>query len=249
MPKIKVIDLSHYNVIPESLEPAYGDGVRGVIHKCTEGTSYFDSKVEARFALARQCRGMSWGLYHFLRPGDMQAQAEFFWAMAQTVSDDRSLLAADYEVAEVSLDDLADFLEAIETLSGRSPVIYSGHVLKDKLGGKANARLEGYRLWLAQYSSTPTLPVGFDSYYLWQYSDGDAGPTPHSVAGVNDPVDCNDYQGSDEELRATWAGSQASTIEPPRYPIERPPSTDKPNVELTGIIIVKTPSDVIVKHF
>ena len=48
MLKPAFIDLSHHNVIPQSLKPAKQSGIVGVIHKATEGTSYVDDGDIAR---------------------------------------------------------------------------------------------------------------------------------------------------------------------------------------------------------
>src|SRR5262245_20812442 len=110
MPRTDVIDLSHHNVIPSSLIPAKQNGVRGIIHKCTEGTGFVDDKCKARYYLAQKA-AMLWGIYHFLRPGDMQRQANFFYdtAMDLGVLDESTLLVADFEVDGISLDDLLAF--------------------------------------------------------------------------------------------------------------------------------------------
>src|SRR5262245_2044521 len=105
--------------------------------------------------------------------------------------------------AGVSLDDALTFMRKVEQLTGARPALYSGHVLKEALGGKPNAEIASYRLWLAQYSSAPTLPVGFDSYWLWQYSES------ASVPGIAPPVDVNAYDGTEDELRADWSGTPA----------------------------------------
>lgn len=211
MPNSKVIDLSHWNTIPQSLIPASQHGVLGCIHKMTEGMGGVDDKCDGRYALSMDA-GLHWGVYHFLRPGDMEAQAEWFINSAYNmgVFDDKTLLAADHEDAGVSLDDLYKFLIAVEQIAGRSPVIYSGHVLKDQLKGKAQDRFKRFRLWLAQYTSgTPTLPPGWSKYWIWQWTD------KGSVPGINPPTDCNDYQGTAEALSMEWAGTNGGGIEPP----------------------------------
>jgi len=204
MPTARVIDLSHHNTIPSSLQPARDAGVWGVIHKLTEGTTFTDAKVDARYYLAQDA-GMLWGLYHFIRPGKIEQQAEFFVGQANAleVADDDTLYVLDYEDAGVSLDDALTFMRKVEQLTGARPALYSGHVLKEALGGKPNAEIASYRLWLAQYSSAPTLPVGFDSYWLWQYSES------ASVPGIAPPVDVNAYDGTEDELRADWSGTPA----------------------------------------
>lgn len=202
-----VIDLSHWNTIPESLHPAQGDGVRGTIHKATEGSTGTDSKYASRRFLAKDA-GLLFGAYHFLRPGDMRAQADHFLDVAEP--DLNMLLAADHEDNRVSLSDLQAWLERVEDQIGRRPVIYSGHVLKEQLKGK-HPTINGtnYRLWLAQYSTSPTLPPGWDSYWLWQYSQ------EGEVDGILPPVDLNDYQGTEAELAATWSGGDAVPVPEP----------------------------------
>lgn len=199
MPGHQVIDLSHWNTIPESLRPAREAGVRGVIHKATEGATSVDAKYGARRYLARQA-ALRWGAYHFLRPGDMLDQARAFIDYAQP--DERTLLAADHEDNRVSLADLATWLDEVERLVEIRPIIYSSHVLKEQLAGSRHDRLNGdhYRLWLAQYGPEAELPPGWDSYFLWQWTQSG------SIAGVTPPTDLNDYQGTTEELVKAWTG-------------------------------------------
>ena len=216
MPVPRVIDLSHHNVIPCDLMEAARGGVIGCIHKLTEGSSYVDDKVQARYFFTKEA-GMLWGIYHFLRPGDMDQQARFFvdTAMALGVFDDDTCVVADHEDQSVSGEELKAFLDAVEDLTGHSPVVYSGHVLKEQLEG-SDYRMKR-RLWLCQYCSPPpTLPEGVDSYWLWQYTD--AG----EMAGINAPVDLNSFEGPDEDFIASWSGNQ--NIEPP--------APDVPQVEL-----------------
>lgn len=199
-----VIDLSHHNTIPQSLQPANDSGILGVIHKATEGVTFTDSKLKARRSLAKQA-GQLWGVYHFVRPGSIGEQVAFFCDTAinaELVPGDSQdwLWALDYEDPDVSIDDVVEFLERLESFVARSPVLYSGHVLKDALQGRADARLEGYRLWLAQYGPEAKLPPGWDSYWLWQYTD------QGKVPGINPPVDLNAYAGPVDQLAAEWAG-------------------------------------------
>jgi lysozyme len=204
VPTPVVIDLSHHNVVPTSLQPAYDAGIVGCIHKVTEGSSFVDSKVASRFYLAKSA-GMKWGVYHFVRPGDMKKQAEFFYDKGSYlgVIDQGTLLALDWEVSEVTANDAVKFMEHLEYISQRSPVLYSGHVCKEQ----PDARLGQWRLWLAHYASTCKLPSFATEYYLWQYTDTGA------IAGVTPPTDLNAYDGPIEELLLSWSGS--SKEEPP----------------------------------
>jgi len=211
MVKPVVVDLSHYNTIPQSLIPARDAGILGVIHKATEGQGYTDDKLKARWSLAQDAE-LLWGVYHFVRPGSMSDQVDDFLAAAEPYSDDNTLYALDYEDDGVSIDDVVEFMTMVEERTGRSPVIYSGNVLKEMLS-PSDGRLSGYRLWLAQYNDTFSLPPTFSEAWLWQYSDGSHGPTPHSVPGINSPVDCNAYVGSGD-LVAEWAGGTGTVPGP-----------------------------------
>lgn len=192
-----VIDLSHHNVIPSSLRPARHAGIIGCIHKATEGTTYLDDKAAARHALAEDA-DMLWGLYHFIRPGKITAQADFFLSQAALLGDDRTLLALDWEDSNVPAEYALAFLDYVQNRSGRAPVLYSGHVCKED----PHDGFAPYRLWLAQYGSSCTLPAFANEYWLWQYTD--AGTVP----GVTPPTDLNHYDGPVEQLMAEWSGGE-----------------------------------------
>jgi lysozyme len=192
-----VIDLSHHNVIPESLHETKASGIIGMIHKATEGVTYQDNKVDAREALCRDA-GMLFGLYHFIRPGSITQQVDNFMDVYERYENRDVLIALDYEDTGVSLDDCVNWLLAVEGETKKKPVIYSGHVLKEKLGGKQHQTLNGgnYPLWLAQYGSNATLPPGWFRYWLWQYTD------KGEVPGVTPPTDLN--AGEIDVVRAYW---------------------------------------------
>ncbi|MGB7008429.1 MAG: glycoside hydrolase family 25 protein [Pseudolabrys sp.] len=139
-----MVDLSHWDVV-DSFEDAKDDGVVGIIHKATESNNYFDPTYNQRKndALAA---GLLWGAYHFLRPRKMKDQAQYFVTKA---AKDLGLYAGDHEDEGVSLDDLKTFLREVKRLTGKSPIIYSGHVLKEQLGDRRDSELSQYRLWLA----------------------------------------------------------------------------------------------------
>ena len=204
-----VIDLSHWNTIPQSLVPARDAGVRGLIHKATEATNFVDKKVQSRYVLAKEA-GLLWGLYHFMRPGKIHEQAKFFINAARNMGilDGDTLLACDHEDAGVSLEDILIFMRIVETEAKRAPVLYSGHVLKEQMADKPVIELTRYRLWLAQYSNTPTLPNGWPEYWIWQYTD------KGEVPGIDPPTDLNKYDQSEEDLRTEWVGNEENSVPP-----------------------------------
>lgn len=207
-PVPRVIDLSHHNSVPESFFPAKEAGIVGVIHKLTEGSSYVDDKVLARHYLTKDA-GLAWGVYHFLRPGNMDQQAQFFVSKGKELGivDDQTLWAADHEDAGVTLSSLMQFLKKVQSLTGRAPIIYSGHVIKDQC--KSGNYPDEYRLWLAQYSSSPSLPAGCDKYWMWQYTD------QGTIAGVTPPTDLNDIGATPvDEFLAEWLMTLPKPVPP-----------------------------------
>lgn len=218
----QVIDLSHHNTVL-SLHDAAASGVVGVIHKATEGTHYVDPNAKQRFALTRDA-GMCWGIYHFLRAGNIDQQADWFLSQ-KNLRDEKTLIALDFEVAGVSADDLLMFLIRIEGVTGQKPVLYSGSFLKAL---KGQEKLSGYRLWLAQYGPKVILPKGFDDYFLWQYSD--SGEVP----GIKGTCDVSTSRLTNAELKQNWISQTVpadSTPEPadnPVIPTSEPDNAQKP---------------------
>jgi lysozyme len=193
-----VVDLSHHNTIPKSLDAAYALGIRGVIHKATEGYRFTDKKYNARRALAKDA-GMLWGAYHFFRPGNVAAQVDFFLKTAQP--DENTLLALDHEDASVNVDAVKLFLTLIKIKTNRMPVLYTGHVLREQLGGVTDQELGRYRLWHAQYGQRFTVNESWKAPWLWQFTE--TGKVP----GIEGKVDVNKYDGPPEQLAKEWSGS------------------------------------------
>ena len=88
-----VVDLSHWDEV-DSFKDAKVDGVVGIIHKATESNNYFDPTYNQRKKDALAA-GLLWGAYHFLRPGNMKDQAQYFVSKAGKNLD---LYAADHRV-------------------------------------------------------------------------------------------------------------------------------------------------------
>jgi GH25 family lysozyme M1 (1,4-beta-N-acetylmuramidase) len=131
----------------------------------------------------------------------MTDQAQYF---VSEVGKDIGLYAADHEDEGVSLDNLKTFLHEVKRLTGKSPIIYSGHVLKEQLGDRRDSELSQYRLWLAQYTSgTPSWPKAtFPQWWLWQYTEhGKCDGIPGDSEGN---LDLNKYIGTEQQLIDEW---------------------------------------------
>jgi GH25 family lysozyme M1 (1,4-beta-N-acetylmuramidase) len=92
-------------------------------------------------------------------------------------------------------------------------VIYSGDLIKEALNDHDDPFWGARRLWLAQYGTTPKVQKSWETYWLWQYTDGDVGPEPHHVKGIKEGIDCNSFQRDAAYLKAEWNGG--NVIEPP----------------------------------
>mmetsp|Transcript_13965 Transcript_13965/g.15416 ORF Transcript_13965/g.15416 Transcript_13965/m.15416 type:complete len:234 (+) Transcript_13965:30-731(+) len=195
-----VVDISHYQGTNLDFNSAYKQGgIRGVIHKATEGTSWVDSAYETNKSNAKAA-GMLWGAYHFATGDDATAQAQHFLSTVRPSFD--TLVALDLE-SGMSLDQAVEWVEYVKAHHGKYPVLYGGSYLKELLGGRANATLSKCPLWLSEYSSFPRLPPGWTYYSLWQYTDSIHGPTPHTTPGLGS-TDKDIWNGSEISLKAFW---------------------------------------------
>jgi lysozyme len=202
MPNPLVVDLSHYNSNVDFAAMRAG-GVAGVIHKATQGTGYVDPTYAQRKPLALQA-GLLWGAYHFGTNDDAGAQADHFLSTVQP--DGSVVLVLDFEsngAASMSLAQAKQFLQAVAARTGQQPVLYTGGYMNQVCGSTPDPALAQYRVWWAQYASAPKLHPTWSAWWLWQYSDGSAGPSERSVPGGS-PCDCNAFGGTAEALASAW---------------------------------------------
>lgn len=240
-----VVDLSHW-------DPAYDyDAVRdagivGVIYKATEGTGYTDDTYVQQQHAAKAA-GLKWGAYHFADASDVDNQVANFMSFAAPDPDELFCLDwEDYGSDTMSASNVKEWITKVEAALGRPGecVIYSGNTAKELIDGQDDF-FGSRRLWLAQYSTTPVVQQSWQTYWLWQFTDGDYGPVPHSIDGVG-PCDINSFAGSVADLVAQWASGTVQPIPPPR--------PDEPlvvNIDLTvpdGVRITATINGVPVNR-
>jgi GH25 family lysozyme M1 (1,4-beta-N-acetylmuramidase) len=205
-----VIDISHHQETVDFQE-IKDDGIVGVIHKATEGLTFVDKMYSSRRDQARDA-GLLWGAYHFGAGADGSDQADFF--LNTVKPDNETLVVLDYEPnvtgPTMSLNQAREFVEHAFEATDRYPGLYSGHLIKEQLGGvnPPDAVLSNCFLWIAQYNGPKPLniPPTFKSWTFWQYTDGVHGPEPHRVAGVG-LCDRNQFNGSLVQLRKLWNSS------------------------------------------
>jgi lysozyme len=199
-----VVDLSHHNGNVD-LNKAVEAGILGVIHKATQGVGMFDSKYEINRRKAKAA-GLLWGAYHFGTKANGVAQADFF--LSKAAADNDTLLVLDYEPngnLTMTLDQARAFASRVKQVTGRFPGLYSGSLIKQQLGGQpVDPILSQCFLWIAQYAPIPSnIPQTWSNWTLWQYTDGVAGPPPHTVDGIGQ-CDRDQFNGTVEQLRQLW---------------------------------------------
>lgn len=205
-----VVDISHHNG-NINLAQAQQAGIVGVIHKATQGTGMVDNMYQQNRQQA-QAAGLLWGAYHFGSAGDGVQQADFFLQTA--APDPQTLLILDYEPngnSTMTLDQAKAFVSRVQAVTGKFPGFYSGSLIKQQLGGQpADPLLSQCFLWLAQYGPAPTnIPATWPTWTMWQYTDGNLGPQPHSVNGIGN-CDRDQFNGTLQALQTLWGVAQAA---------------------------------------
>lgn len=170
--------------------------------KATDGETYVDPQFAANWAGAAAA-GILRGAYHFFRAEDSpQSQVDLFWT---TVGGTGELgLVVDVEetmgVSNATLiANLTQFLEQLQQVSGRQPIVYTYATFWNGLGTSA---FGAYPLWIAEYEvAAPTIPSGWSSWKYWQSSQSG------TVGGITGAVDLDVFNGSEETLRQSASQS------------------------------------------
>jgi len=236
--QLMVVDLSHYETGTDYQSLADG-GIIGVIYKATQGAGYQDPTYASAKKQALKA-GLLWGSYHFGDGSNVMDQVNNYIATVQP--DPSELICLDFEDNgnnTMSLDQAQQFVQMVESNLGRPNeiVLYSGNLIKEDLGERVSPYWSDRRLWLAQYGTSPSVQNSWDTYWLWQYTDGDVGPTPHTAPGIQGTCDCNSYAGPPGQLIDEWASGQADGPVPPPQP-----------EELTVTVLIPDGVAVIVKR-
>lgn len=210
-----LIDISHHNEAI-NFEELKSDGIVGFIHKSTQGEFFVDSKF-----LERAEQGLSLsllvGAYHFGVDGNVEKQVDSFIGVLELLLSKSSsfsiLPCLDWEPnpntkeGTMSLTQAIDFVECFHRRTGVYPTIYGGYWMIEQLRNKQVPSFSQCPLWQGYYKIPINIATSiWDSWTLWQYTDGKNGPLPHSVAGIG-PVDRNVFNGTLQELMAFWRGN------------------------------------------
>lgn len=250
-----VVDLSHHDAASDYAR-VKAAGIVGVIFKATEGATYTDPTYVEQQKAAKM-DGLLWGAYHFADASSVNKQIDNFMRFA--CPDPDELFCLDWEDnpsggGKMSVADAKTWIAAVETELKRPGecVIYSGNTAKEALGNTVDAFFGARRLWLCQYSANPVCQKSWKKYWLWQFTDGASGPSPHSIPGIGN-CDINSYDGSAAQLAVEWAtGGLTLSVRPapPEQPVvpAQPPLPLPPAPVATTIeIVIIAPPGVTVK--
>lgn len=222
------IDVNHYRPgVP--LKTAKQQGVRFVIAKCTEGTSWVDNTFEG-YKLESKNKFLPFGGYMYWRViYDAARQAAHF---VDTLEETELPPIVDIERYNnvqygtsiplrpigTNVNHLKAVLVEIERLSKRKPMIYTNYNSWRVLMGD-NPMINDYGLWVANYGrATPYLPIPATTWKLWQFTN------VYKIAGYYRGVDANWFNGNEADFEK-WLASMKP--EPPPPPPPPPPPSDE----------------------
>lgn len=197
------IDVSHHNALVQWDEVAKDPQQIGYVFiKATEGQNYVDSALKFNATEARKA-GLKIGYYHFATLNtsnvveDATAEARFFISTILKCPAPDMPLVLDIESNKANVPAsfvelwIKTFFAELEKLGYKDYLLYSyTPFLNANL--PAGHSLGHIRLWLAAYvnTSTPRLPIGWASYYIWQYS------AMGKIAGIKAYCDLNKFNKS-----------------------------------------------------
>ncbi|MGX9921797.1 LysM peptidoglycan-binding domain-containing protein [Streptomyces sp. NPDC002248] len=194
-------------------------GLDFALIKATEGTTYTNPRMNGQAATARAA-GLVTGFYHFLLPGNVQAQAEYF--VRQAASQEYDLLVCDWESSAHGSPSCAEkdaFLKAVQKLRGSNHRVLL-YCNRDFWVNRDTTSFAADGLWIAEYNGRPGKPSIKAPWVIHQYT---SSPVDTNVANF----------GSRAELRA-WArkgdgddGQEHEAAKPPAKP--KPAPAAKPS--------------------
>jgi len=213
-----IIDISYWQPPSEITYDLLAGSISGVILRACYATGK-DTRFEQHYnEFAR--RGIPIGAYHYI-VGNVSAlgQAEAFrdavagkilqlglWADVEDIRPGTAL----------TRQHVVDYMTITEGLLGTLD-IYTSRAMWAAIMGTGSHPYGSRKLWVANYKvAAPALPVGWTSWWLWQYSS--RGDLP----GYSGNLDVNHFWGTDADY-AEWVGGEVPeppVIEEPIYQVE-----------------------------
>jgi len=196
---VNIVDVSSNNPQPD-WSGIVGAGYTVAIVKASEGVDYEDHKCKLYCGQARDA-GFKIGTYHYLRirhgkEQDARTQARQYvtiWMREscdlRPIVDVESMSNEAANSAEWS-DAVLSFVDAVESMVGFSPIIYTSPGEWGPRGLGSLKSLVRCPLWIASYTNAPSVktPEPWTSYSMWQY-DGNGkidGKGPYDLSRADD---------------------------------------------------------------
>jgi lysozyme len=196
---VKCLDVSHYDEVID-FKKVKAAGYEMVYIKATEGTTVKD-KMFAKNRAAALAAGLLVGAYEFFHPSkDPIAQAKHIESVVGKLGPGEMPYCMDWEStdgvpASTDRERGLQFLEHVEKVTGKIPIIYGGPYFLDAL--KLDARFAKYPLWVSHYGvACPLVPAPWGVWSFWQTSD--KGNVP-GIPAANEDVDV--FNGTLENLK------------------------------------------------
>jgi lysozyme len=200
------IDLSNHQPIVNFSNLAAA-GIKFGFFKATEGEDFKDKTFAQKWRDSKSA-GILRGSYHFFRASrEAQIQADNFLQELNAVggieADDFApvldIEVTDSQSASTIKSRCLQWLEIIETKTGRKPIIYTSPGFWSGLGATPDFR--EYPLWIAHYRlGRPDIPGAWTTCAIWQYTQsGKVKGVPNS-SPLSD-VDLNWFNGDLEGLQ------------------------------------------------
>ncbi|MBN3929707.1 lysozyme [Streptomyces verrucosisporus] len=208
---VQGIDVSHWQGAI-NWTSVRNSGIQFAWIKATEGTSFKDSRFNTNYVAAYNA-GVIRGAYHFARPdvSGGSTQAAYFASNGGAWSRDNMTLpgvldiehnpygAMCYGLSTTQMRAwITDFYNTYKSRTSRDVVIYTTAGWWNTCTGNWTGMYHKSPLWVAHWTSseTPTIPSGFPTWTVWQYT------STGSVGGVSGNVDRNKFNGSRDRLLA-----------------------------------------------
>ncbi|MGL4697021.1 GBS Bsp-like repeat-containing protein [Enterococcus larvae] len=210
-PKVSFIDVSSHNgtITTSQYQMMKTYGVKGVVVKLTEGTTYFNTFAQSQIANAKAA-GLKVSVYHYSHyttAAGAQAEANYFASKAASLSLSKdTVMVNDIEEGTMNISSLnsntMSFKQRLNSLGYNNVAYYMSRSWLDVAGGNFQTATFGKgNIWVAQYPYTPTASQNWNSdYSSWQWSSNFFFP------GISHAFDMNtDYTGLfTEESTDKW---------------------------------------------
>lgn len=203
----------------------------GTILRAQRSNGLVDSAFATRIEEAIKA-GLLPGSYAFNTGESAQVQATRYATVTKPFG--KIMRSLDFETnagGNMPFDAALEFMDRTDQAFGAATWMYSGNRLKELIIHATDAQrefLDKHLLWGCEYGprwrnvdvNGHTLPM---TMQIWQFTDGQVGPQPHTFSGLEPHADISIFQGTLEQLEALWYGAPlvAPVAAPAVTPVEQ----------------------------